>query len=409
MNAADLIARAAIRDLAYRVAEIAASDEQAYRRRLWRDVHSLRLPERPPVICHPDPFCWDEILPRTDLISDNPTFAGVEYELRKMLYKHEVGDDTVIEPWWPVHAVFRMEGEHLWGLPIGYTHSGEAHGAWHYVHPIQEVSDLTRVVPPRFTYDAQATEDAASQMHELLGDLLPIRRMGTIPIYPAWLHGWASQLCGVQELLLHMMDRPAWVHELMAILRDGVLDVMDQAEASGALTLNSTGTMPCDDLPLPGYDGERARLCDLWGRGESQEFQAVSPRQFEEFLLRYQMPLLTRFGLSYYGCCEDLTNKIDLVLSIPNLRKFVCSPWTNLKTLVAALGDRYCVEWRQKATDVVFATDMAPIREHLRRGLEVAKGTPIHIVLQELETVNGDMRRLHDWTAMAIEVGEAAA
>jgi hypothetical protein len=395
-----------VRELAARVAEIANSEENAFRRSLWNDVNSLRLPPRPPAICHPDPFCWQEILPQDQIVSEDPFLAGVEYQLRQFLYKNWVGDDTVLEPFWPVGVALELEGEHLWGLPIGYDHTGVDRGAWRYVPPVQEEADLDKIVPPSFRYNAQATEDCASRMDELLGDILPVRIVGSLPLYPAWLHGWATQLCGVQELLLYMMDRPQWVHRLMGKLRDGVLAAMDQVEAMSVLTLDNKGIMSCDDLPKPGFDGAHARLCDLWGRGESQEFQGVSPRQFEEFLLRYQMPLLERFGLTLYGCCEDLTNKIDLVLSIPNLRKFVCSPWTNLETLVEAVGDRYCIEWRQKATDIVFASDPVPVRANLERGLRIAKATPTQIVFQELETLNGDPDRLRNWARMAVEAGE---
>ncbi|MBI3946792.1 MAG: hypothetical protein HY321_12790 [Armatimonadetes bacterium] len=56
------------------------------------------------------------------------------------------------------------------------------------------------------------------------------------------------------------------------------------------------------------------------------------------------MPILTRFGLSRYGCCEDLTRKMDRVLTIPNPRKFVCSAWTDLEKLVNAINGRCCIE-----------------------------------------------------------------
>jgi hypothetical protein len=242
-------------------------------------------------------------------------------------------------------------------------------------------------------------------MHDLLGDILPVRQTGAVPGAGAWLHGWATQLRGVEQLLLDLMDRPAWVHRLMRTLMEGQLGVMEQFEQAGVLTLNNVNKMACDDLPQPDFDGRHVRLCDLWGRGESQEFQAVSPAQHEEFLLRYQKPILERYGLSYYGCCEDLTQKIDLILSIPNLRKFVSSPWTDVDKVAAALDGRYCIEWRQKATDVVYAPDLAEARRHLEAGLEAARGTPLHIVLQELETTNGNPRRLADWAALAKEVG----
>ena len=375
----------------------------ARRRELWNAVNSLRRPERPPVVCHP--ACWEELLPRAGVVSQDPFEANIEYQLRQMLTKWEIGDDTILDPWWAVPAVVGLAGQHWWGLPVGYQRTGVQGGAWGYVYPVREEADIERIVPPRFVHHEKQTEESLSRAHELLGDILPVRRVCTLPGPGAWLHGWATQLCGVEPLLLYMMDRPEWVHRLMGILRDGFLGVMDQFEAMGILTLNDTGLMACDDLPQPDFDGRSVRLRDLWGRGESQEFQGVSPAQHEEFLLRYQLPILRRFGLTFYGCCEDLTRKIDLILTIPNLRKFVCSPWTNLEKLAPAVAGRCCIEWRQKATDVVFAPDMAPVREHLARGLNIARGLPIQIVLQELETVAGRPQRLAEWAAAAKELG----
>jgi hypothetical protein len=74
---------------------------------------------------------------------------------------------------------------------------------------------------------------------------------------------------------------------------------------------------------------------------------------------------------------------------------------------VAKSGIHY--RWRQKATDVVFAPDLAPIREHLERGLRTARGACLQIVLQELETVNGRPQRLAEWAALAKELGAKVA
>ena len=395
--------RDVIRSLAAQLAGIAVSDEQAFRRRLWCDVNSLRIPQRPPCICHPN--CWEELLPRADCVSEDPFERGVEYTLRQMLYKIEIGDDTVVQPWWTVTAVLELQGEHLWGFPIGYAHSGVAGGAWRYEPPLKEEADLDRIEMPVYRYNAQATQEAVERHRDLLGDALPIRISCDVPTPGVWFHGWATQLRGVQQLLEDIMDRPEWVHRLMRLLADGYSGIMTQLEEQGCLTLNNLGTMACDDLPQPDFDGEHVRLKDMWGRGESQEFQGVSPAQHEQFLLAYQRPVLARWGLSYYGCCEDLTSKIPLILSIPNLRKFVCSPWTNLERLVEAIGDRYCIEWRQKATDVAFSPTMQPMRKHLTRGLRIARSTPIQIVLQELETVDHNPNRLREWAAAAKQIG----
>ncbi|MCE5236991.1 hypothetical protein LLH23_00685 [bacterium] len=418
--------RDVVRSLAAQLAEAAHSDEMAFRRRLWRDVHSLRLPERSPVICHAG--CWHELIPASAYVCRDPWLRQLEAPMRQSLYKLTIGDDTVINPYWEVATVMELQGEHFWGLPIGYTHPDVSYrGAWAYDPPLKSEADLERIVPPRYVHNERATQEALERTAELLGDILPVQRTCTIPTPGAWLHGWATQLRGVTQLLVDMMDRPEWVHRLMAALRDGNLALLDQYEQQGVLTPNTGGLWACDGLmPVEAVGAASCgagptaatgpaahdaapvacvRLKDLWGRGESQEFQGVGPAQYEEFLLNYQEPILARFGLTYYGCCEDLTNKIPLVLSIPNLRKFVCSAWTNLEKLVEAVGDRYCIEWRQKATDVVFTPTMGPIREHLRRGLTIAKGTPLHIVLQELETVDGRPERLREWAEAAKEIG----
>jgi hypothetical protein len=408
MTSEDQKGRDTVRELARRVAELVNSPENARRQKLWRDVNSLHKTERPPVICHPGSGAWSEIFTPTVLVSKDRWLAGLEDSFRKILYKWELGDDTVVDPWMAVPAVMRLEGQHLWGLPVktvSVNYSDVSRTAWRYDPPVKEESDIERIVSPRYRYDEAATEQALSRMNDLLGDILPVKQTCAIPGAGAWLHGWATQLRGVEQLLVDLMDRPAWVHRLMRTLRDGFLGVMDQYEKAGVLTLNNVGLMACDDLPQRDFDGQHVRLRDLWGRGESQEFQGVSPAQYEQFLLRYQKPILERFGLTFYGCCEDLTNKIPLVLSIPNLRKFVCSAWTNIGKLAAAVGDRYVIEWRQKATDVVYAPDLSAVREHLEKGLRLARGCRVMIVLQELETTNRNPRRLTEWAAVAKEVG----
>ena len=74
-----------------------------------------------------------------------------------------------------------------------------------------------------------------------------------------------------------------------------------------------------------------------------------------------------------------------------------------------AVEDRYTIEWRQKATDVVYASDLTDVRKHLERGLRLASGCRIQTVLQELETTKYNLRRLPDWCALAKEIGTSLA
>ena len=53
--------RSIIRELATRVAQIAASDENQKAKQRWRDVNALRKPDRAPVWCRPV-GAWAELL-----------------------------------------------------------------------------------------------------------------------------------------------------------------------------------------------------------------------------------------------------------------------------------------------------------------------------------------------------------
>jgi len=200
-----------------------------------------------------------------------------------------------------------------------------------------------------------------------------------------------------------MAVAPDRLHALMALVRDATLRSMDAAEASGLLTPNNYGPMTeSDPVGLLPSDGHPT-LKQCWCAANSQEFDQVSPRMWKEFLLDYQMPIFARYGLVAYGCCENLTRKIDGVLSIPNLRVFVCSAWTNLDTVLERVGSRYCIMWRQKASDVVLPDDLDSIGADLESGLRRLQGFHYQVVLRELQTLAGHPRRLHDWTRLAIE------
>ena len=135
----------------------------------------------------------------------------------------------------------------------------------------------------------------------------------------------------------------------------------------------------------------------------SQEFDQVSPAMWDEFLLAYQRPIMARYGLVGYGCCEGLTHKIDGVLSIPNLRIFVCSAWTDLDTAIDRCGTDYVIMWRQKASDVVFPDAVSAIRRDLEEGMRRLEGCHVQIVLRELQTLAGHPDRLHVWAECAKE------
>ena len=398
--------RAAVRDLARRVAELAASDEYEARRKRWRDVNGLRKPDRAPVWCRPA-GAWKEILPDDRLQCQDPLCRGVERTLRQHLFKHDVGDDHLVEPWWGVPAVFDRDAEYTWGLRTGHLVASTDLGGWRYDPPIKSVEDYERITVPTFTYNPAKTEEALSRMDDLLGDILPVRRTCGPPLGPG-LGSYLDQLRGMAAMLEDLAFRPDVVHRTMAKLFEGVLRSMHVAEATGLLTPNNHNPMTCSD-PIGEREDGKIRLHNLWTAANSQEFQEVSPSMWEEFLLNYQIPIFQQFGLVQYGCCEDLSQKIHGVLQIPNLRVFVSSYWTDLDKVIEACGTKYTIMWRQLSAHVTVNPDVDAIRAHLRQGMRKLKGHYYQVVLREIETLGGDPKCLHKWARIAKEVAEEQA
>ena len=390
------------RTLAAQVLELALSDEYEARRTRWRDVNALRKPDRSPVWCRPV-GAWSELLPEKVLTCIDPFCRGVERRLRQDLIKDSIGDDSIIEPWWGVAAVFDSDSPEVWGVPLGRIPAPGQGGSWKFDPPLNSEKDFDRLTFPTYRYNETKTKKAITRMQELLGDVMEVHLTCGVPL-GAGLGGMAASLRGLEQLMYDMADRPDLVHRLMKHLEEGVLRAQNAVAGTGLLTLNNNGPTYCSDAPHGDARPGNVSLGDLWHGTESQEFQEVSPAMWEEFLLSYQIPILSQFWLTSYGCCENLTHKIDGLLRIPNLRIFVCSAWTDLEKVVDAVGDRYTIMWRQKATDVVFADDVKPIRQYLEEGMRIAQGCSVQIVLRELQTLNGKPERLAHWARIAKEV-----
>ncbi|MFW6309405.1 MAG: hypothetical protein ACOC1S_05260, partial [bacterium] len=270
-----------------------------------------------------------------------------------------------------------------------------------YDPPLKNKKDFDKLTLPDFTYNKEKTEKQVEIYSKLIGDILPVRVRCNPPL-GATICTYAANLRGLSQMMMDMAAEPELIIRLMEYLKNSVLRAMEQVESYGILTTNNHGPMYCSDN-IGDKTRDQISYKHLWCAANSQEFDQVSPTMWEKFLLDYQLPILNKFGLVSYGCCEDLTKKMDKVLSIPNLRIFVCSAWTDLDLVLEKAELDYTIMWRQKATDVVF-NDLEDVKKDLEEGARKLKGHYYQIVLRELEALNGDYNRLHKWTKLAKEV-----
>ena len=395
---------AVIRDLARRAYDLAVSEEMETRRRRWQAVNGLRRPDRAPVWWQAH-AAWETMVPSETLQCTDETCRGMERQFRQDFYQWECGLDHVWPAWYPAGAGWDCDQEHALGLPFGSQVQSTEVGGFRYEHPLQALEDYDRLTPARWIFSPAKSEENVARLADLLGEAMPVELVVGPPMGLTLGH-YLENLRGMAQMLDDLAFSPERVHRAMAKVTEACLAALRAAEDSGRLAPNNTGPMFCSDPIGETYPDGKLRLHNLWAAANSQEFQEVSPRMQEEFLLNYQIPLFQQFGLTQYGCCEDLSHKIEAVLRIPNLRVFVSSYWTDLDKVLEATQGRYCIMWRQSAAKVVFPDDLEPIKKHLETGMKKLQGHPYQVICRELETLAGHPGRLKEWAKLAVRVAE---
>lgn len=396
--------RQVLRRLAEQVAEIAALPIQAERSRLWLAMNSLH-PERPLVLADPQNG-WCELVPDSTLECQAPLLRGWEQSLRRTIFRHQhLRDDWPVTNRFNVNWVVEVGG---YGLQETQVRS-EERGSYTWDPPIKTAGDFEKLHPRRIRVEHTRTAQNVALAEEILGDLLEVHRLGEsmcrVKLTRVLIH-----LRGLQQMMLDMYDNPALLHLLMAFLADDFLNEWKTYEREGVLTLNNqpdsvmgSGSLGhTDQLPAADFNG-RVRPEDMWCWGESQETVGVGPQKFAEFVLQYQLPLMNRFGLVDYGCCEPLDNKFDLLIRhIPRLRSVAVSPWCNRKIAAEKLGDRYVYVWKPNPTPICSPQpDFTTAERDIHDTLEIARGCNLVIVMKDTSTFHNEPWRVTRWTEIA--------
>ena len=402
--------REILRGLAAQVAEIAALPIQEETRNLWKALNGLK-PIRPMVLI--DQIPWHEMDHEGELVlrTEDEFCGNLETELRRRLYtwKH-MRADMVMEPFLDLPKVIR-------GADFGISAKEELAVTdprndvvgHRYFDQLRSEEDLQKIRPPQVILDVAATARTEQIAQEIFDGLLSVRMHGIFPWANLW--DWIIEWRGVEDVLLDLLDRPAFIHALMMRITDFQLDLVDQLEALGLLGCGQT-TIHCsgaytDELPAPGFDSAHPRAKDLWISGMAQIFATVSPAMHQEFELNYANRLYDRFGLVYYGCCEPLHAKIGVVEKIPHLRKISISPWADVERSAREIGGRFVVSRKPNPAFLAGPSwDPGIAEADLRETLRYCQlyGSPVEFILKDISTVCYEPKRLWEWADLAMRI-----
>ena len=399
-----------LRELSAHVADIAALPVQEEKRALWRRLNACK-PVRPMVMI--DQVCWNEMNIGDELTlrcSDAECRKYEEY-LRRTLYqwKH-FPVDMVVEPFIRVPMAICNSG---FGIIIqeeiavsDATNSVVGHK---YENQFQTEADLEKISMPEISHDTAETERRLTAAREIFDGRLEVRPQGV----DAYLSLWdpVATWMGVENALYALVDKPDFMHRLLARMTDGYLGMLDQLEMQGLLCgpqslIHCTGAYT-DELPAPGYDADKPRTRDIWTFGLAQMLSTVSPAMFKEFEVDYASRICARFGLVYYGCCDPLDGKMAEVRMIPNVRKVSMSPWVNEERGAAEIGGDFV--YSRKPSPALVAMDHFhhdQVRDDLLKTKNICDkhGCPLEFILKDISTVRHEPERLSEWARIAMQV-----
>jgi hypothetical protein len=398
--------RSILRELARDYLDICASPVQAERRDLWRRHNSL---EQTRPLIYVRAFAWRE-MPQARSLCQDPLCRQFEDYFRYCLFWNSLEDDSIFEPWVTVRAARKSTG---WGVDWEKRFSTQPHGAFKVAYPIIEPDDINKLKLPTHVIDEEQTRKDVEQLGEAIGDLI------TIDVDRAPAFGSEARydiatdlgyLRGIENFMVDMIDRPGWLHGLVGFLANGLAATYDAGETLGHWSRSphaySNQAMPYSkELADPAANAAPAERRQLWVFMAAQEFTGVSPAMHEDFLLQYQLPIMEQFGLSAYGCCEDLTNKIEMLRQIPNLRRLAVAPSADVGRCAEQIGRDYVLSYRPSPADMVsYGFDPDRISDILRRDLSACRNSHVDITLKDVETVEGDPDRVRQWVTLCRQV-----
>jgi hypothetical protein len=406
--------RAILCRLAAKQAEIATLPVHREKAELWSRLNDLK-PVRPMVWINE--ICWNEmnVDDELTLVCEDPWARGVELGLRRLLYQwRHLPTDMVVDDYLACPLVIRSTGFGLAeDVDILRTDDTSDVVSRHFHPHIVNPEDIFKIQMPRVTLDREATEASYARLCDVFAGILPVRKVG---IKGRWFAPWDELIrwWGVEDAMRDLVDRPEMVDAAISRLVDAYLCELDQWEQLNLLTRNDDNTRIgsggygyTSALPGANIDPAHPLPRNLWGCATAQIFGSVSPRMHWEFALKHEMRWLTRWGLTYYGCCEPLDVKMSILRRVPNLRKLSVSPWVNIERAVSEIGTDYVMS--RKPNPAVLATDV--FNPDVARGdlvafLDRAKGCHVEVILKDISTVRYDPRRLWAWEKLAMELVE---
>lgn len=392
-----------VRELAKQYMALAMDEKQQKMNARMKATNDLLL-VRPPVLIDEIPWYQVDIDGELACRCEDPAAQRVETGFRRAIYRRKYFKaDTILEPFFRVTMAYDSTGVGLmWKDEIRRTDNTNNIVSHRYEDLLEDEENLELIKIPTFTARPDKDEKAMAFYTDLLGDTMPVKLCGRGYLYDA---AWDKivRYRGMEAVIYDFYDRPEYLHAIRQRFLDIVRAEMDFVEQH--LHVDPTApNLHCTPAAVSGLaeDGWKA----TWYRTMAQGFSDVSPAMHEEFDINYSLQIAERYAYTYYGCCEPLDRKLDVIFKIPNLRKVGVAPWAREEVMAERLGGNYVYARKPNPAHVAISTDPEVIRRETVKTVELCQkyGCPAEFVLKDISTVSHRPENLIVWAKTVSDV-----
>lgn len=387
-----------LRELAKQQKEYAVNPRMDEKKEEWYK-HNAAQGEKPMVVIEEETF-WPDICPK--LQCQGEWAREMENQLLQNLYvAKEVCDDKVV----PDFYRLEIRCSHLkYGIDLQKTYT-EDHLGFHIEPELIDLdTDLKKLKRTEFFWDEALYKEKEEFIQEILGDILPVKRVNADNYWDMALTADVVNLMGTENMFCAMLDTPDEYHQMMEFLADEKIRFLRWQEKNHILYLNNgndymgSGSY-CFSQELPGKDFQgEVKSIHTWGHMNSQESVGISPEMFREFVLPPMVRLSKEFGLLYYGCCEPVSDFWDDgVEKLKNLRKVSISAWCDEEKMSERLQGTNIIYSRKPSPNYLGVQkefDEEAFRKHIRKTVQLTKNCKSEFIFRDIYKLNGNREKI---------------
>ena len=399
---------------------LSARPEEAAKKRLWADHQAMGAPGKIPVCVYyegiPETQWKFMLAERHGPQCRTPLARAIEWDLKTRLWiARNVGDDHIVWPNVMVYAAVRKPID--WGVSFGLAGSDNPEDARRMQPAFPDGIDVGRLHFSDHEIDDAATAGTVEQARQLVGP--NVRVFVRYPNLGCSPFDMAVEMRGMEGLMMDAIDAPEKVCDLMEYLTSAFEGHHRRREQRGWINIYPSADGRYTDFGwrvhcaylASDFDAARPRLADEWAYVSAQTAACLGPEMYARFVHPYNVRLASFFakGTVYYHGCECLDQKLDILATLPNLRRFHVSPWSSVAKAAAKFAGKAVLEVHAHPGRVFFGQTPQEMREEIGRLTSEARSGPasLDLNLSDIHSINAQPHLLTQWAQIAQELAGA--